>query len=84
MQKVEFALQRKTGYISRYSLGMVYPSYRKGRLYAGNTGDWVAPILVKLPLGRQRWVKAWPGVIRFPSWLARKLTDRDPNGFVKR
>lgn len=84
MRKVQFALERKTGYRSPYSLGLVYPSYRKGRLYAGNTGDWVAPILVKLPFGPRRWFRVWPPVVRFPSWIARKVLRRDEDGFVKR
>lgn len=84
LRSAQFALQRKTGYISPYSLGMLYPSYRKGRLHPGGKGGWVSPILVKLPFGPQRWFRVPPAAIRFPSWIARKVTGCDAAGFSQR
>lgn len=77
---MEFALQRKTGYISPYHLAMVYPSYRKGLLIQGAKGEHVAPILVRI---RKRWYRVPPELIRSPSWVARKVRRLDPNGQVR-
>lgn len=83
MIKVKFALRRKSGYVSRYSLGMLYPSYRKGLLIQGSRGEYVAPILLELPFGQRRWIRVWPPLVRFPSWVSRKAHNRDENGFIK-
>ena len=86
MKPIKFALLRKSGYVSPYTLAMVYPAYRKSRHYAMNglnRSDYVAPILVHLPIGSPRWVQVWPPLVRFPSWVARKVNNRDAGGFVK-
>lgn len=87
MTKIKFALLRKSGYISPYSLAMVYPSYRRSRHYALaglNTSGHVAPIMVQLPIGGRRWIQVWPPLVRFPSWVARKAQNRDAEGFFRR
>ena len=91
MSKMKFALLRKSGYVSPYSLAMVYPAYRKSRHYAMigmNRSDYIAPILVHLPWKgptweRTTWVQVWPLLVRFPSWVARKVRNLDAGGFVK-
>lgn len=78
---IKLALMRKTGYVSKYSLGMIYPSYRKGLEIQGPKGEWVAPIII--PLSGGRYINVWPPLVRFPSWLARKARNLTPEGFVK-
>lgn len=80
-----FVLVRKTGFRSGYSLASIYPSYRKGVRRQGSRGDWVAPIRLDLHLlGRTFDVPVHPGLVRFPSWVARKVRRLDHNGQVPR
>lgn len=81
LRSVRFALRRKSGYHSPYTLGMVYPSYRKGLLHHGPKGDPVHPIMISLPLGKNRWFRIWPPLVRIPSWIARKARGCDAEGF---
>lgn len=84
MRRFRYALQRKSGYISPYTLGMVYPSYRKGLILQGPKGLWVAPVLIMLPIGPRLWFRIWPAAIRFPSWIARTVNRRNLKKFLKR
>lgn len=69
---MKFYLRRKTGYMSAYSLAMLYPSYRKGVHYQGSRGEYVAEIYLNKRYKLQPWM------VRFPSYVARivKLTDK--------
>lgn len=80
-----FVLVRRTGFRSGYSLASVYPSYRKGLHYQGSRGEWVAPIRLDLQVfGRTLDLPVRPALIRFPSWLARKIRRLDENGQAHR
>ena len=57
---MRYFLRRKTGYMSPYTLGMLYPSHKRSE----------APIFVTITL------PVHPSLIRFPSWIARKLSKR--------
>ncbi len=83
MTKLKFALLRTSGYISPYTLGMVYPSHRRGAAFQRSRGHRVSPVVVQLPFGEPRWIQVWPPLLRFPSWVARKAKGRDAEGFVK-
>lgn len=69
-----FYLRRKTGYMSEYSLTMLYPSWRKGLHYQGAKGEYVAEIYLFKKYKIQPWL------IRFPSWVARVILRTDKNG----
>ncbi len=75
--RLKLYLRRKTGYMSQYSLAMIYPSYRKGVFYQGSKGEYVAEIY----LNQKH--KIHPGLLRFPSWVARVIRGTDKNGQTK-
>ena len=74
---MEFYLQRKSGYLSVNHLAMIYPMYESGVYHQGKDAS---PIKVKI-WGKVFGVKPW--AVRFPSWVARKVLNRDVGGFVK-
>jgi hypothetical protein len=79
---IQFALRRKTGYISTYSLPSIYPSWATSvyffRLGKNST---YSPLMIKV--GSLAWahIPAW--MVRLPSWIARKVQNRDIGGFTK-
>lgn len=70
--------------MSEYSLAMLYPSWECGRWFQGRAGEYVAPVFVRLGhSGREtRWVQVAPWLVRFPSWVARKVRGQNARGQV--
>lgn len=78
---IKFGLRRKTGYISVYSLAMVWVAWRKGVHYQGAAGQHVAPMMASV-FGQ--WREISPALVRPFSWLARKVRRLDNHGQVPR
>lgn len=81
MRTVRLGLVRKTGYFSEYSLSMVYPSWEAGVWYGSTRGGHIPPVAISLSGANVVEIPAW--ALRFPSWLARKMKNRDRRGQVK-
>ena len=86
--RVRFALKRKSGYMSPYSLADIYRASLGDVFYKNSNSGYVSPVCIAITFnpvwyGKNgaRWVKIAPWMVRFPSWVALQARRNMRHGF---